>query len=74
MSLRRGLRNTGWKLITGSFRRILHFLRGGRVSKTAGFIGGVLNICPLLNVSNKGELIVRDKIRTKKKGYKGIAG
>lgn len=23
------------------------FIRGGRVSKTAGFIGGVLNICPL---------------------------
>ena len=39
-------------------------------SKTAGFIGGVLNICPLLNVSNKGELIVRDKIRTKKKVIK----
>lgn len=46
------------------------FIRGGRVSKSAGFIGGVLNICPLLNVSNKGELIVRDKIRTKKKVIK----
>lgn len=46
------------------------FIRGGRVSKTAGFIGGVLNICPFLNVSNKGELIVRDKIRTKKKAIK----
>ena len=46
------------------------FIRGGRVSKSAGFIGGVLNICPLLNVSDKGELIVRDKIRTKKKVIK----
>lgn len=46
------------------------FIRGGRVSKTAGFIGGVLNICPFLNVSYKGELIVREKIRTKKKAIK----
>lgn len=46
------------------------FIRGGRVSKTAGFIGGVLNICPFLNVSNTGELVVRDKIRTKKKAIR----
>lgn len=46
------------------------YIRGGRISKTAGFIGGVLNICPFLNVSYKGELIVRDKIRTKKKAIR----
>ncbi|MBO4799342.1 MAG: DegV family protein, partial [Lachnospiraceae bacterium] len=43
------------------------FIRGGRVSKASGFIGGVLNICPLLNIDFKGCLIPRDKIRTKKK-------
>ena len=43
------------------------FIRGGRVSKASGFIGGVLNICPLLNMDYKGCLIPRDKIRTKKK-------
>lgn len=43
------------------------FIRGGRVSKTAGFIGGVLNICPMLNVNAEGKLIPRSKIRTKKK-------
>lgn len=43
------------------------FIRGGRVSKTAGFIGGVLNICPLLNVDYQGKLIPRSKIRTKRK-------
>lgn len=43
------------------------FVKGGRVSKTAGFVGGILNICPLLNVSNEGKLIPREKIRTKKK-------
>lgn len=43
------------------------FIKGGRVSKTSGFIGGLLNICPLLNVSFEGKLIPRYKIRTKKK-------
>lgn len=43
------------------------FVKGGRVSKTAGFVGGILNICPLLNVSHEGKLIPREKIRTKKK-------
>lgn len=46
------------------------FIRGGRISKTAGFVGNVLNICPFMNVSNEGKLIVREKIRTKKKAIK----
>ena len=48
------------------------FIRGGRISKTAGTIGQVLNICPLMNVDYKGALIVREKIRTKKKVIKAI--
>lgn len=43
------------------------YVKGGRVSKTAGFIGGVMNICPLLNVDFEGKLIPRQKVRTKKK-------
>lgn len=43
------------------------FIKGGRVSKTAGFFGTVLNICPLLNVDMEGRLIPRQKIRTKNK-------
>lgn len=43
------------------------FVKGGRVSKTAGFVGNMLNICPLLNVNSEGKLIPREKIRTKKK-------
>lgn len=42
------------------------FIKGGRVTKTAGFIGGLLNICPLLNVNYNGKLIPRKKIRSKK--------
>lgn len=43
------------------------YVKGGRVSKLSGMIGGVFEICPLLNVSNEGKLIPRAKIRTKKR-------
>ncbi len=43
------------------------YIRGGRVSKTAGFFGSILGICPLLNMNDKGQLIPREKIRTKRR-------
>ncbi len=43
------------------------FVKGGRVSKTAGAIGGILGICPLLNMDFEGHLIPREKIRPKKR-------
>lgn len=46
------------------------FIKGGRVSKTAGFLGNVMNICPLLHVDYEGRLIPMEKVRTKKKCYK----
>lgn len=48
------------------------FVKGGRVSKTSGFVGNMLNICPLLNVSVEGKLIPRYKIRTKRKVIEAI--
>ena len=48
------------------------FVKGGRVSKTSGFVGGILNICPLLNMDREGKLIPRHKIRTKKKVIEAI--
>ena len=48
------------------------FVKGGRVSKTAGAIGGMLGICPLLNMDNEGHLIPREKIRPKKKVIRRI--
>ena len=48
------------------------FVKGGRVSKTSGFVGNLLNICPLLNVSFEGKLVPRFKIRTKKKAIAAI--
>jgi len=46
------------------------YIKGGRISKTAGTIGQILGICPLLNMDNLGRLIPRYKIRTKKKVFK----
>ena len=43
------------------------YVKGGRISKTAAIFGGLLEICPLLNMDNLGRLIPRYKIRTKKK-------
>ena len=48
------------------------YIKGGRISKTAGFVGGMLNICPLLNMDDTGHLIPRYKIRTKKKVIRAI--
>lgn len=48
------------------------FIKGGRVSKTSGFVAGVLNICPILNVDKEGKLIPRQKIRTKRKVIEAI--
>ena len=48
------------------------YIKGGRVSKTAGIVGGILGICPLLNVDKEGKLIPRMKIKGKKKVYKAI--
>ncbi len=42
------------------------FVKGGRVSKASGWVGGILNICPLLNVDYMGRLIPRHKARGKK--------
>lgn len=45
------------------------YIKGGRVSKTAGVVGGILGICPLLNVDNEGRLIPRMKVKGKKKVF-----
>lgn len=43
------------------------YIKGGRISKSAGFVGKLLSICPLLNMGCDGRLIPREKIRTKRK-------
>lgn len=48
------------------------YVRGGRISKASGWFGTALNICPLLNIDDKGKLIPRMKLRGKKKVIKEI--
>lgn len=49
-----------------------HLKRGGRISGSAAFVGGMLNICPLMDINDEGKLIPRDKIRGKKKVIREI--
>lgn len=48
-----------------------YLVHGGRISKTAAFIGGLLNIKPLLQVE-EGKLVPLEKIRGKKKLLKRV--
>lgn len=43
------------------------FIRGGRISKAAGLVGGMLKICPVMTVEHDGSLAVVEKVRTKKR-------
>ena len=49
-----------------------YYVRGGRISKAAAVFGGMLEICPLLNMDEAGHLVPREKIRTKKRVMKEI--
>lgn len=49
------------------------FVKGGRITKAAGWFGTVLKICPVLNIDFQGRLIPRFKIRGKQKSLKELA-
>ena len=49
-----------------------YYVRGGRISKTSGFFGNMLHVCPLLNVNDEGKLMPREKIIGKKKVINAI--
>lgn len=50
---------------------IEYLFRGGRVTRTQAFVGGLLNIKPVLHVDD-GKLIPLEKVRGKTKVYKKI--
>ena len=50
-----------------------HLHRGGRVSKTAAVLGGMLNIKPILHVDEEGKLIPIGKVRGRKKSLLELA-
>ena len=46
---------------------LFHLYRGGRVSKTAAFVGTMINLKPILHVDNEGHLVPVSKVRGRKK-------
>jgi len=48
------------------------YVKGGRISKAAGIFGGILGICPLLDMDAQGRLIPRFKIPGKKRVIREI--
>lgn len=49
-----------------------YLVRGGRLSKTAGTVAGILNICPIIEVDKDGRLQSRQKVRGKKKAVEEL--
>ena len=45
---------------------LFHLYRGGRVSKTAAFVGTMINLKPILHVDDEGHLIPLAKVRAAK--------
>ena len=52
---------------------LTYLIRGGRVSKASGFVGTMLNICPVMTVAPDGTLKPVQKVRTKKKVLEALA-
>ena len=48
------------------------YVKGGRITKAAGWFGTVLSICPVLNMDAQGRLIPRSKVRGKKQVIREI--
>lgn len=52
---------------------LVYLKRGGRVSGVAAFIGGMLDIKPVLHVDDEGHLIAMFKVRSRKKSIAALA-
>jgi DegV family protein with EDD domain len=52
---------------------LTYLIRGGRLSKTSGFVGQMLSICPIMSVVGDGTLKAMQKVRTKKKVLEALA-
>lgn len=50
-----------------------HLIRGGRVSKVAGFVGEALDIKPILNINRECQILPRDRARGRKKSILKLA-
>lgn len=49
---------------------LTYYIRGGRISKTAGTAGNIFRICPLMIVNTEGKLMIWEAVRMKRKVIK----
>lgn len=52
---------------------LVYLKRGGRISPTVAFVGGLLGIKPVLHMDNEGHLINRFKVRGRKTAVQALA-
>lgn len=69
------------KWIIDNHQKIIHWFtvddlqflrRGGRVSATSAYIGGIMKIKPILHVSEEGKLIPREKVQGRKRSLRTL--
>lgn len=51
---------------------IEHLVRGGRITKTAGIVAKLVNIKPIMHVSDEGKLVARQKAIGRKRAIKAL--
>ncbi len=48
------------------------YVKGGRISKANGIVGGALGICPILSLDTYGRIVVKGKVRGKKRAIREV--
>ena len=51
---------------------LTYFIKGGRIPRAAGILAQKMKICPIITGNAAGEMVMSDKIRTKKKAMNRI--
>ncbi|MEE0434313.1 MAG: DegV family protein [Peptococcaceae bacterium] len=51
---------------------LTYFIKGGRIPRYAGLLAQKMKICPIMVANTKGEIVMSDKIRTRKKAITRI--
>lgn len=51
---------------TFTLNTLEYLVKGGRVSKTAGFVGGLLDVKPILHINSEGKIDIFSKVRSRK--------
>lgn len=51
---------------------LMFLLRGGRVSRTSAYAGTLLNVKPVMHVSDEGRLVPLEKVRGRRKSLKSL--